>query len=119
MNANYTYQRAVDDSGDSFTFLYNRPLGRGNKDWFPRNQVVFAPTYDIPFGKGRKYAASLHPVADAIVGGWTLSGATTYYSGRPFTPNIGTYASSALRPNAGPSGRPDLGKNRHRHRRGA
>ena len=49
-------------------------------------------------------------MADAIVGGWTLSGATTYYSGRPFTPNIGTYASSALRPNAGPSGRPDLGK---------
>jgi hypothetical protein len=111
MNANYTYQRATDDSGDSFTFLYNRPLGRGGKDFFPRNQAVVAPTYEIPFGKGRRFGANVNPAVDAILGGWTLSGATTYYSGRPFTPNIGNYPSSALRPNAGPSGRPDVGSN--------
>ena len=31
-NFNYTYQKALGDDGDSYTFIYNRPLGRGNRD---------------------------------------------------------------------------------------
>ncbi len=109
VTSNYTYQKAQDDAGDSFTFLYNRPLGRGNKDWFPHNQFVLAPTFEIPFGKGRKFGNNVNRAVDYALGGWTLSGITTYYSGRPFTPNIGTYPSVLIRPNAGPSGRPDVG----------
>lgn len=109
LNANYTYQRAVDDSGDAFTFIYDRPLGRGNKDWFPHNQFVLNGTIDIPFGKGRKWGNNIHKGVDYVLGGWSFSGITTYYSGRPFTPGIGTYPASAVRPNSGPSDRPDLG----------
>ena len=29
---NYTFQRSIGDNGDSYTFLYNRPLGYGNSD---------------------------------------------------------------------------------------
>jgi len=47
--------------------------------------------------------------ADLAVGGWNLSGVLTIYSGRPFTPNIGTYPGSALRPDTGPGGRPVKG----------
>jgi hypothetical protein len=109
LNANYTYQRVIDDSGDSFTFLYNRPLGRGNKDWFPHNQFVLSGTLEIPFGKGRRFGANMPRPAEYALGGWAISGITTYYSGRPFTPSIGTYPASAIRPNAGPADRPDQG----------
>ena len=50
---------------------------------------MWAPTYELPFGHGRKFGASTNKVVDAALGGWTVSGITTYYSGRPFTPSIG------------------------------
>ena len=109
LTGNYTYQVATDDSGDSFTFLYNRPLGRGNKDWFPHNQFVIAPTYDLPFGKGRKYGNNMNRAIDYALGGWTVSAITTYYSGRPFTPGLGNVPAGSIRPNQGPGDRPDVG----------
>ena len=109
LTGNYTYQRAQDDSGDSFTFLYNRPLGRGNKDWFPHNQFVLAPTYDLPFGKSRKFGNNMNRIMDAVIGGWTVSAITTYYSGRPFTPGLGTVPAGSIRPNQGPGDRPNVG----------
>jgi hypothetical protein len=107
--SNYTYQKAVGDSGDSFTFLYNRPLGRGDRDNITRQQFVFAPSWEIPFGRGRKYGSNMNRAMDYALGGWNIGGITTMYSGRPFTPNIGDIPSTAVRPNAGPSNRPDQG----------
>jgi hypothetical protein len=109
VSANYTYQVAQADGGDSYTILYNRPLGYGEKDFIPHSQVVLAQNYEVPFGKGRKYGANINRVADAFLGGWNLNGVTTYYSGRPFTPNIGNFPAGALRPDVGPGGRPDKG----------
>lgn len=109
LTGNYTNQRATDDSGDSFTFLYNRPLGRGSKDWFPHNQFVIAPTFDVPFGKGRKYGNNMNRALDYALGGWTVSAITTYYSGRPFTPGLGNVPTGSIRPNQGPGDRPDVG----------
>lgn len=109
LTGNYTYQVATDDSGDSFTFLYNRPLGRGNKDWFPHNQFVIAPSYELPFGRGRMYGKNMNKIADYVVGGWNVSTIITYYSGRPFTPSIGSAPAGAIRPNQGPGDRPDMG----------
>lgn len=107
--SNYTYQIAKGDSGDSFTFLYNRPLGRGDRDNITRQQLIFAPTWEVPFGRGRKFGGSMNRALDWAVGGWNINGITTFYSGRPFTPNIGDIPSSAVRPNAGPANRPDAG----------
>ncbi|MFN0101264.1 MAG: TonB-dependent receptor domain-containing protein [Bryobacteraceae bacterium] len=108
-NVNYTYQDAVGDSGDSFTFLYNRPLGRGQRDNITHQQFVFAPTWELPFGRGRKFGGEWNRLLNGLVGGWNVSGISTLYSGRPFTPNIGDTPSGAVRPNAGPAGRPDSG----------
>lgn len=109
VTGSYTYQEAVGDGGDSFTFLYNRPLGRGNKDFVSHNQLTILQLVELPFGKGRKFFNNLGRVGETLIGGWNASGITTYYSGRPFTPNIGDFPTGAIRPNAGPSGRPDVG----------
>ncbi|MBL8290999.1 MAG: carboxypeptidase regulatory-like domain-containing protein, partial [Bryobacterales bacterium] len=46
-----------------------------------RHRLTIAGTYDFPVGKGRAIGASMHPVANAIIGGWQISGIYTYRSG--------------------------------------
>jgi hypothetical protein len=42
--------------------------------------------YDLPFGRGKKFAGSISRSADALVGGWTVSGITLLHSGNWLTP---------------------------------
>jgi hypothetical protein len=65
--------------------------------------------YDLPFGRGRKYGSNISKPVDWALGGWMINGVTTYTSGRAFTPNIGTTPAGVIRPNVGPSGRPNKG----------
>lgn len=46
-----------------------------------RHRLTLAGTYDVPLGKGRKFGASMHPVLNAAIGGWQVSGIYTYRSG--------------------------------------
>ena len=48
----------------------------------------------------------MNQFVDYAIGGWSLSGVTTFYSGLPFTPNLNGLSN---RPNQGPGGRPDKG----------
>ena len=102
----YTWQDAISDNADAYTILYNRPLGRGRENAIADHGLTIAQNYDIPFGKGRKYGAHMNQFVDYAIGGWSLSGVTTFYSGLPFTPNLNGLSN---RPNQGPGGRPDKG----------
>jgi hypothetical protein len=42
---------------------------------------VSAGTYELPFGKNKPYLSTLPRVADAIVGGWQITGAFSFTSG--------------------------------------
>jgi hypothetical protein len=109
VQASYTYQLANSINQDDYTINYNRPLGYGQENSLPNHELVIAQNFTIPFGRGRKYGSNMNRFVDYAVGGWKISGVTTFYSGLPFTPNIANFASSAVRPYAGPSGRPSLG----------
>lgn len=113
MQGSYTYQRQWGDGwgpyDPNYYFLYNRAAGAGYTDQLPRQQWTFAQTYDIPFGKGRKYGSNVSRAMDLALGGWTLSGITTIYSGFPFSPTLENYASQGGQPNTGPNNRPDIG----------
>jgi hypothetical protein len=112
LQGSYTYQVAQGDGyGDqnSYTFLYDRPLGWGNEDYIPHHQLTLAQSYDVPFGRGRKYASNINRYLDWGFGGWNISGVTTYYSGLPFTPTIGSFPAGYSRPSVGPNDRPDTG----------
>lgn len=41
--------------------------------------------YELPFGRGRKFANGSHRAVDAVIGGWQLTGTLVAQSGRPFT----------------------------------
>ncbi len=47
----------------------------------PRHSIRVAGTYELPFGQGRQFANNLHPVLNAIVGGWATSHIFMYRSG--------------------------------------
>jgi len=51
----------------------------------------------------------MNRVGDMLLGGWELSGITTYYSGFPFSPNLENYGPTNIQPNAGPNNRPVVG----------
>jgi hypothetical protein len=108
IQSNYTFQVATGDA-DGWSFLYDRPLGRGNRDGITRQTFNFTNVWEIPFGRNRHYGHNISRWADLAAGGWNLSGVLTIYSGRPFTPNIGTFPDSVLRPDTGPNGRPVKG----------
>lgn len=39
----------------------------------PRHNLRMAGTWELPFGRGRKYGASMNKVLDMVVGGWATS----------------------------------------------
>ncbi|HSB18067.1 MAG TPA: TonB-dependent receptor, partial [Bryobacteraceae bacterium] len=61
---NYEFFNSDDQFINKFTFIAGT---------MPRHRVSAAGSYDLPFGKGRAHLNNLHPVLNAIVGGWQTS----------------------------------------------
>ncbi|MEK7409692.1 MAG: TonB-dependent receptor [Acidobacteriota bacterium] len=61
---NYIFFNDIDQYARRFTFLDSNN---------PRHRTSIAGSWDLPFGKGRQYLTTLHPVLNAIVGGWQTS----------------------------------------------
>ncbi|MBZ5624271.1 MAG: TonB-dependent receptor [Acidobacteriia bacterium] len=112
LQGSYTYQRQWGDGwgyDSNYYFLYDRKDGAGYSNTLPRSQVTLAQTFEVPFGRGRKFGANISKGVDYALGGWTLSGVTTYYSGFPFSPSLENYGSQGGQPNQGPTNRPNIG----------
>jgi hypothetical protein len=55
------------------------------------NRVTVGATFRLPFGKGQKWGSNWSGVADAILGGWSVSGSYQYQTGFPLTWNTNVY----------------------------
>src|SRR5690606_34891339 len=104
MMANFTWAKNLSSNrGDSANYTGNYhyayyDIWRGRSDLTPAARFVSAWAYRIPVGQGRLYPVS--GVADAILGGWTLSGIAEFSTGSPRTilsaDNSGTGVGSQL-----------------------
>lgn len=65
----------------------------------PRHRFNAAGTYQLPFGKGRPYLSHINRVADAVAGGWQLTGLLTMMTGDYVTFNGGN--ASFTKPQSG------------------
>jgi Carboxypeptidase regulatory-like domain len=64
----------------------SRPeLDRGRSDFDVDHRLVGSFVYNLPFGKGEKYANTASGVKNAIVGGWQVNGIATFQRGFPIT----------------------------------
>lgn len=83
--AGYTWSKLMDnysnqlDSYDMKQYLDTAGWHHAN---YPQT-LILTYVYTLPFGRGQKFANSISPAEDAIVGGWTISGVTNFRSGAP------------------------------------
>ncbi len=101
--ASYTWSKFIDDTEGSnswaetgssfFRDNYNLALDKsidGND--IPRSLVV-SYIYELPIGKGKAVGGNMGAVSDAILGGWQVTGITTFKDGFPLS--IGTTDNNA------------------------
>src|SRR5207237_9145499 len=62
----------------------NEMADYGNTDSVPRQVLVFNYLYDLPVGRGRKFDIQ-NRILDGIIGGWSLSGISSYRTGAPLS----------------------------------
>jgi hypothetical protein len=92
---NYSYSKSIDDasqvngqSAGGFTGALdsrNLRLDRARSDFDYRHVFTMVSSANMPFGKGRRWGSNWGAVADAVLGGWQLSGTAAAYSGSPIT----------------------------------
>jgi hypothetical protein len=93
----FTWAKSMDDksatagAGGSLTgyegFMDNsRPqLDYGPSDFDVPFRFVASYIYDLPIGRGKRVGANINRAADLAVGGWELTGITTFQKGFPFS----------------------------------
>jgi hypothetical protein len=48
----------------------------------------FTYTYELPFGRGKRFGANANPVVDAFIGGWQTNGIWRFDNGQPLMPGL-------------------------------
>ncbi|HYH86477.1 MAG TPA: TonB-dependent receptor, partial [Pyrinomonadaceae bacterium] len=72
-------------SSCGFTNPLQPDLDKGTSDFDVPHRFTFASVWDIPFGRGRRYAKDIGPGLNAILGGWQFNNNVTIQSGPPFS----------------------------------
>src|SRR6185503_287126 len=76
--------------------LRDRNLNYTWSDFDRRHVFQGTYTYELPFGKDRKFLSGIPTVVDHIIGGWQMSGTVIWMSGRPFTVYSGINSLSSV-----------------------
>jgi len=79
---------AGDTSGIQNPLLGSQDRRGLSRDDLPRS-VIIAWSYELPFGKGRKFAANASRPVDAVIGGWNIAATQRYDAGRPLSITMG------------------------------
>jgi hypothetical protein len=92
----YTYSKVRSDAldllngfaGNGYRAAYVPGLGihadYGLANFDIRNVVHFSGSYELPFGKGKRFMGDASGVSNGLLGGWALVWATTLQGGQPF-----------------------------------
>jgi hypothetical protein len=93
----YVWSHALDNSPGNFctggtgpsTCGFSNPLrpelDKGNADFDVRHHFSFASVWNLPIGKGHRYAGDISRTADLFIGGWQVNTDITIQSGPPFS----------------------------------
>ncbi len=111
----FTWSKAIDNAaghleannGDNsrINYLdrrYDKGVGSYNQPFSNTTTVV----YDLPYGKGRQFGSSAHPVLNLSLGGWRLTAVNTMASGLPV--NLNYSPASRYTVSGYPTYRPNL-----------
>ena len=113
-NLSYTWSKYLDDSSGSEGWTsgsssnYENIYNMHNEyspdiDDIPQSFVA-SYIYELPYGKGKHFGTSINKTTNAVLGGWQVTGITTFKAGFP----IGITAASDNLNNSGGAQRPNL-----------
>jgi len=105
-NTFYTWSKTITETegetGDNGITFYNRRLEKARANYDLTHRMVGVLSWELPFGRGRKFLSNAGWVNHAI-GGWELTMTQTLQSGPPFTVGMGgspnRYLAGEQRPN--------------------
>jgi hypothetical protein len=92
----YTWARSMDDKSaaagvgatgtgyQGFMDNHNPNLDYGPSDFDVDQRFVASYIYTLPFGRGKKMLSNANRATDLLVGGWEMTGITTFQKGFPF-----------------------------------
>ncbi len=87
--ASYAFSKHIDQYGGS---ILDQPLpfepkgySRGRSSLDRTHILAINSIYELPFGRGRRFLHHISRSANAILGGWELSGIYRFVSGMPLT----------------------------------
>jgi Carboxypeptidase regulatory-like domain len=89
----YTWSKSIDDASNFFSSAgdpnfpqnsYNATAERGRSNFDVRHRLSVSYSYDLPFGKGRKYLGDAGWLS-SVLSGWQSFGILTFQTGRPYT----------------------------------
>ena len=99
----YTYSRSIDFGSDaerstefsvgvnqgasSIINSWNPSLNRGVSDFDTTHLLTVDWVYQLPFGRGGRFASSVNGLVNGLIGGWQLSGILRATSALPFSFN--------------------------------
>jgi hypothetical protein len=66
-------------------------LNKGNSSLDQRNVFVTSAVYDLPFGRGQKFASTVGRPLDLVIGGWQLNTVVQAETGTPFSITYPSY----------------------------
>jgi hypothetical protein len=92
----YTWSKSLDDKsaaagvGSTNAFAghmdeHNPRLDYGPSDFSVSHRFVTSVVYQLPVGRGKRFGNSMNKAADLAVGGWQITGITTFQKGFPFS----------------------------------
>jgi hypothetical protein len=117
---NYTFAKNLDNGSawntsvsantPAFVSVPSSPkLDYGRAATDVRQIAAINGTYELPFGRNKAFAANLGPVAEHVVGGWSVSAIANFQTGFPFSPQLGYNPTGSgdtrnpVRPNLNPN----------------
>ena len=88
-SVSYVFSRDIAEFGAESTAFPTAyaPAGydRGPSPNERRNILTISGIYELPFGRGKRFAAGMPRVVDAAFGGWQISGIYRFVSGAPLS----------------------------------
>lgn len=90
---NYTLGHSIDNVstvtntviGGLVCDVRNLRVCRGNSDFDVTHLITADGVYDLPFGKGRRFASNAHGWLNQIIGGWQFGTIATWHTGFAFS----------------------------------
>ncbi len=89
----YTYGHALANTGTTLSGSTgfgipdprNYASGYSSAAWDIRHNFVSTFLYELPFGRGKTYGATMSRALDVVAGGWQMNGTLVVHTGVPFT----------------------------------